>query len=101
MLHVKSVCMVSCFSRVQFCATLWIIACHAPLSMGFPRQKYWSGLPFPSPGDLPGIEPIFLRSPALAVRLAPPGKEYAVVRGRDYVLYCGGGGSVAKSCPTL
>ena len=39
----------------------WTIACLAPLSMGFPKQEYWSGLPFPSPMDLPdpGIEPIF------------------------------------------
>ena len=46
-------------------ATLWTIVCQAPLSMRFPRQEYWSGLPFPSPGDLPnpGIEPV---SPALA-----------------------------------
>ena len=44
---------------------LWTIACQAPLSMGFPRQKYWSGLPFFSPGDLPdpGVEPVI---PALA-----------------------------------
>ena len=42
----------------------------APLSMGFSRQEYWSGLPFPPPGDLPnpGIKPISLMSPALAVR---------------------------------
>ena len=39
--------------------TLWTVAHQAPLSMGFPRQEYWSELPFPSPGDLPdpGIEP--------------------------------------------
>ena len=39
-------------------STPWTIACQAPLSMGFPRQEYWSGLPFPSPGDLlnPGIK---------------------------------------------
>ena len=45
-------------------AVPWIVAHQAPLSMGFPRQKFWSGLPFPSPGDLPepGIEP---GSPAL------------------------------------
>ena len=45
-------------------ATPWPVARQAPLSMGFPRQEYWSGLPFPSPGDLPdpGME---LRSPAL------------------------------------
>ena len=45
--------------------TPWTVARQAPLSMGFPRQEYWSGFPFPSPGDLPnsGIKP---RSPALA-----------------------------------
>jgi len=39
--------------------TLWTVPCQAPLSMGFPRQEYWSRLPFTSPGDLPhpGIEP--------------------------------------------
>ena len=44
----------SCLTLV----TLWIVACQAPLSMGFSRQECWSGLPFPSPGDLPdpGIE---------------------------------------------
>ena len=51
-------------SHVQLFATLWTVAHQAPLSMGFFRQEYWSGLSFPSPGDLPnpGIEP---RSPAL------------------------------------
>ena len=45
-------------------ATPWTVACQAPLSTGFSRQEYWSGLPFPSPGDLPdpGIE---ARSPSL------------------------------------
>ena len=45
--------------------TPWTVAHQTPLSMGFPRQEYWSGLPFPSSGDLPdpGIEPM---SPALA-----------------------------------
>ena len=52
-------------SRVQLFSTPWTVACQAPLSMGFPRQEYWSGLPFPSPGDLPdpGVKPT---SPALA-----------------------------------
>ena len=52
-------CLLSHFSHVQLCATLWTIACWAPLSMGFSRQKYWSGLPCPPPGDLPnpGVEP--------------------------------------------
>ena len=51
-------------SRVQLFVTPWTVAHQAPPSMGFSRQEYWSGLPFPSPGDLPnsGIEP---RSPAL------------------------------------
>ena len=50
--------------HVQLFETPWTVAYHAPLSMGFPRQEYWSGLPFPSPEDLPdpGIGP---GSPAL------------------------------------
>ena len=49
----------SIFSRVWLFATLWTEACQAPLSLGFLRQEYWSGLPFPSPGGLPepGIKP--------------------------------------------
>ena len=67
---------VSCFSPVRLFATLWTIVLQAPLSIGFSRQEYWSGLPFPSPGDLsnPGINP---GSPALQVDSLlsePPGK---------------------------
>ena len=64
------VCVVSWFSHVQLFATLWTIACQAPLSTGFSRQEYWSRLPFPPPGDLadPGTKPAFLMSPALADR---------------------------------
>ena len=49
-------------------AMLWTVALQAPLSMGVSLQKFWSGLPFPSPGDLPdpGIEPMSLTSSALA-----------------------------------
>ena len=59
------VCMLSC---VQLFATPWTVAHQAPLYMRFFRQEYWSGLPFPSPGDLPdpGIEPMSLASPTLA-----------------------------------
>ena len=55
---------VKSFSHVRLFATPWTVAQQAPLSIGFSRQEYWSGLPFPSPGDLPdpGIEP---GSPAL------------------------------------
>ena len=54
------VCALSCFSHVQFFVTPWTVARQVPLSMGFSKQKYWSGLPVPSPGDLPdtGIEPV-------------------------------------------
>ena len=45
--------LLSRFSRVWLFATPWTVAYQAPLSMGFSRQEYWSGLPFPSPGDLP------------------------------------------------
>ena len=65
-----SVCarVLSRFSHVSLFATPWTMACQAPLSMGFSRQEYWSGLPFPSLGVLPntGIEPMSLMSPALA-----------------------------------
>ena len=58
------VCVLSHFSRVWHFATLWIVACQAPLSMGVSRQEYWSGLPCPPRGDLPnpGVKPM---SPAL------------------------------------
>ena len=63
-------------SRVRLFATPWTVAYQAPPSMGFSRQECWSGLPFPSPGDVPdpGIEP---GSPALqadALPSEPPGK---------------------------
>ena len=67
---------VKLLSRVRLFATLWTVAYQASPSMGFCRQEYWSGLPFPSPGDLPGpgIKP---GSPALeadALTSEPPGK---------------------------
>ena len=63
-------CMLSHFRCDQLFATPWTIALQTPLSMEFSRQEYWSGLPFPSPGDLPdpGIEVVSLTSPALAGR---------------------------------
>ena len=64
------VCVLSLISYVQLFTTLWTIACQAPLSMEFSRQEYWSGLPCPSPRDLPnpGTEPTCLTSPTLASR---------------------------------
>ena len=60
--------MLSRFSPVRLCATLWTVACQVPLSMGFSRQEYWSRLPCSPPGDLPdpGIKLMSLTSPALA-----------------------------------
>ena len=62
-------CMLSCFSRVRLFVTPWTVACQASLSMGFSRQEYCSGLPFPTPGDLPdpGIEYAHLKHPALVI----------------------------------
>ena len=55
-------------SHVQLFVTPWTVARQASLSVNFPRQEYWSGLPFPAPGDLPypGIQPMSLVSRALA-----------------------------------
>ena len=66
--------MLSQLSHVQLFVTPWTVAHQAPLSMGFSRQEYWSGLPFPSPGDLPNpeIEP---RSPVRRFfTTEPPGE---------------------------
>ena len=52
-LRYQCACMLSCFSGVQLFATLWIIACQTPLSMGFSSQEYWSELSYPPPGHLP------------------------------------------------
>ena len=81
-------------SCVQLFATPWTVAYQAPLSMGFSRQEYWSGLPFPPPGDLPnpGIKP---RSPELqadALPSEPSGEPLA-----DYAAAA----KSLQSCPTL
>ena len=67
---------VKLLSRVRLFANPWTIACQALLSMEFYRQEYWSGLPFPSPGDLPdpGIEPGYPTLQADTLPSEPPGK---------------------------
>ena len=67
---------VKSLSLVRLFATPWTVAYQAPPSMGFSRQEYWSGLPFPSPGDLPspGIEPWSPASQADTLTSEPPGK---------------------------
>ena len=71
-------------SHVQLFVTLWTLAHKLPLSMGFSRQEYWSGLPFPSPGDLPdpGIEPMTPVSPAVqadSLLLGHWGSQYFIL----------------------
>ena len=78
------------FSHVQLFATPWTVACQAPLSLGFPRHKYWSRLPFPPPGDFltQGSEPESLASPALAGRFfttEPPGKPVIHAWSTDFL----------------
>ena len=65
---------IKSLSRVSLFATSWTVTRQIPLSMGFPRQEYWSGLPFPSPGDLPdtGIEPGFPALQADSLPSEPP-----------------------------
>ena len=84
----------------QSCPTLcdpmdWTVAYQASPSMGFSRQEYWSGLPFPSPGDLPdsGIEFVSPVSPALAGEFFTMSTTWEVQNGNE--------GEVTQSCPTL
>ena len=65
-------------SHVLLFATSWTVACQAPLSMEFSRQEYWSGLPFPSPRDLPdpGIKPGSPTFLADSILSEPPEKPY-------------------------
>ena len=69
-MHAQSLQSCSTVCNTRLYATLWTVTHQAPLSMGFSRQEYWSGLPFLPPGDLPdtGIEPAVPVSPALAGR---------------------------------
>ena len=94
-------------SHVQLFVTPWTVACQAPPSMGFSRQEYWSGLPFPSPGGLPdpGIK---LGSPALQADSLPsesPGNPCPStnewVKKMCYNIYNRIFSSVTQSCPIL
>ena len=76
-IHIK----VKVLSHVQLFGTPWTVACQAPLSMGFSRQECWSGLPIPSPGDLPhpGIKPGSPELQADSVPSEPLGKPICCV----------------------
>ena len=78
-------CMLRCFSHVQLLVTLWTVARQAPLSMGFSRQEYWSGLPCPPPGHLPTQRSnshllCLLHWQAGSLPLVPPGSEVLVAQ---------------------
>ena len=78
-LFAKHLRYIVCVCQSLSCATARTVARQVPHSMEFSRQEYWSGLPFPPPGDLPdpGIEPMSPTAPALAGRFftnVPPGK---------------------------
>ena len=75
----NAVCVLNCFSPIRLIATLWTVAHQTPLFIGLSQQEWWSGVPFPTPEDLPdpGIKPPSLASPALESRFYttnPPGK---------------------------
>ena len=73
---------VKSLGRVQLFVTLFTVAYQVPPSVGFSRQEYWSGLPFPSPVDLPdpGIKPGFPALQADALPSEPPGKPQSTIR---------------------
>ena len=83
------VCVLNLFSCVRLFVILWTVACQVPLTMGFSRQEYWSGLPCPPPGDLPdpGVKP---SSPALQVDSLPlshrESPQNTVTDIQDYIL---------------
>ena len=70
----RHVCVHALLGPALFRLAPWTVDCQAPLSMGLPRQEYWSGLPFPPPGGLPdpGTEPASPAPPALAGDSLPP-----------------------------
>ena len=92
----SSVCVLS---HVQLFATSWTVAHQAPLSMEFSRQENWSGVPFPSPGDLPNprIKPASLSSLALASSLPLTHLCFLSHRKKIELQFS----SVTQSCPTL
>ena len=83
-------------SHVQLFATPWTVAHQAPPSMGFFRQEYWSGLPFPSPEDLPnpGTETVSTALAGRIVTIEPPGNTKYTFSPVQFI-------SVAQSCPTV
>ena len=101
--HSLLICMpISCIrapllSQIRLIATPWAIARQAPLSMGFPRQEYWSGLPFPTPGDLPAQSTTMdFRLTKTATRFLGPVSP-ALTLGTKFVAFCSFSHSILKA----
>ena len=94
----KYVCVCVSHSVMSNSAVPWTVACHAPLSMEFSRQEYWSRLPFPSPGDLPDprIKPAPAALQADSLPSKPPGKTLRSIKEERKKE-----SEVAQSCPAL
>ena len=92
--RMECACVLSCFSCVQLFVTQWTIAHQAPLSLGFSRQEYWSGLPCPPPGDIPDPELKLapFTSPAQAGRFFTASATWEPQRMEYYSAKRGGGG---------
>ena len=96
-----SVCVLKSLTCVQLLAIPWIVACQTPLSMEFSRQEYWSGFPFPTPGDLPdpGIEPASPVASALAggffTTLSPRSPSFSIKKQKIWEIDDG------ESCTTV
>ena len=83
-------CALCSLSHVQLCMTPWTAACQAPLSVEFPRQEFWSELPFPSPEDLPDpriepVSPVQEVSPALHVDSLPLSNQGSPVNAHAFL----------------
>ena len=102
--HFMYVCLLSRFSHVWLFATPWIAAHEGPLSMGFSKQEYWSGLPCPPPGDPPsaGFKPVSLTAPALAGGVGGGRCIFTAKATWEAHFYVSVQfSSVAQSCPTF
>ena len=94
-----SVSVLSRFSRVRLFATPWTVAHQAPQSRGFSRQEYWSGLPFPPPGDLP--DPGKIELPLLGLLHGQAGSLPLLPAGSPKYVHAAAAAKSLQSCPTL
>ena len=91
-LKVPVCCVLNHFTHIQLFVTLWTIACQTLLSMGFSRHEYWSGLPFPSPGDLPdqglNLSLLHWRADSLPLSCQESPQTHPTFHGLSLLLLC-------------